>query len=53
MICGLRIGEHAWTCQRFACWRCESVLILCNAVLLSKAHLDWDKYALPMIVLLW
>ena len=49
----VRIIPFPPACLRFKCGRCESVLILCNAVLVSKAHLAWDKYALPRIVLLW
>lgn len=29
------------------------VLLLVNAALMSKAHIAWDKYALPLIVVLW
>ncbi len=38
---------------RFRSWSLESVLILTNAIMLMKAHLIWDKYALPVLVVLW
>lgn len=41
-----------------ALWRLRGVtlvyaLLLVNAVLMAKAHIAWDKYALPLVVVLW
>lgn len=40
-------------CLRFARWSLASVLVAVNAVLMLKAHVGWDKYALPLLVVLW
>jgi hypothetical protein len=31
----------------------ELMLVVTNALLMSKAHVAWDKYALPLLVVLW
>ena len=41
-----------------ACWRLArmnviGVLVFANVLLMAKAHIAWDKYMLPMIVVLW
>ncbi len=28
-------------------------LVWCNVLLMAKAHIAWDKYALPLVVILW
>jgi hypothetical protein len=33
--------------------RLAFVFLLVNAALMAKAHIAWDKYALPLIVILW
>ncbi len=38
---------------RFRRWSLASALILANALVLTKAHIAWDKYALALIVCLW
>ena len=40
-------------CVRFSRFRIESVLVLANAALMMKAHIAWDKYALPLLAALW
>jgi hypothetical protein len=40
-------------CWRFRRWDLATVLVYANAAILAKAHIAWDKYALPMIVVLW
>jgi len=38
---------------RFLRWNLEGSLVLANVLLMMKAHLAWDKYMLPLIVVLW
>lgn len=38
---------------RFATVSLETMLLLSNAFLMTKAHIGWDKYALPLLVVLW
>lgn len=38
---------------RLARWNLAGVLLLTNAAVMLKAHIAWDKYALPMLVILW
>jgi hypothetical protein len=38
---------------RFARPSLEQMLVASNALLMSKAHVAWDKYAVPLLVVLW
>mgnify|MGYP004005218169 CR=1 FL=1 len=40
-------------CLRFYVLRIETILILSNVILMAKSHIAWDKYLLPLIVILW
>jgi hypothetical protein len=40
-------------CWRFRRWDLMSALVFVNAATLLKAHIAWDKYALPTLVALW
>ena len=40
-------------CLRFLSINLESLLVLSNALLMLKTHIAWDKYLLPLIVILW
>lgn len=40
-------------CLRFLAINLESSLVLSNVLLMSKSHIAWDKYLLPLIVILW
>ncbi|MBI5762710.1 MAG: hypothetical protein HZA51_04210 [Planctomycetes bacterium] len=39
--------------QRFAHNRVQLALILIQALTLVRSHIAWDKYALPVLVILW
>jgi DIE2/ALG10 family len=41
------------TCLRFNRYGLGAVLVYVNAVTMFKAHIGWDKYALPILVVLW
>ncbi len=41
------------TCLRFNRYGLGAVLVFVNAVTMLKAHIGWDKYALPMLIVLW
>jgi hypothetical protein len=38
---------------RFSRWSLATVLVWANAAILLKAHIGWDKYILPLLVVLW
>ena len=38
---------------RFSDFTLESACVLIYALLMAKAHLAWDKYALPVLLVLW
>ena len=38
---------------RVRSWSLSSVLVLVHAVMLMKAHIAWDKYALVCLLCLW
>ncbi|MCA9296730.1 MAG: hypothetical protein KC983_09430, partial [Phycisphaerales bacterium] len=38
---------------RFHRWSVALVLVAVNAMLMMKAHFMWDKYAMPLIIVLW
>jgi len=40
-------------CLRFFAINLESLLVLSNALMMLKSHVAWDKYLLPLIVILW
>jgi hypothetical protein len=40
-------------CLRFLAIRLESLLVLSNVFMMLKSHIAWDKYLLPLIVVLW
>ena len=40
-------------CLRFLAINLESLLVLSNALMMLKSHIAWDKYLLPLIVILW
>ena len=46
-------GLAMLTCLRFAPLSLPGILIYLNAGLMIAAHVAWDKYALPMIAVLW
>jgi hypothetical protein len=46
-------GLAMLTCIRFAPLSLPGILIYLNAGLMVAAHVAWDKYALPMIAVLW
>jgi hypothetical protein len=39
--------------MRFSRWSLAAVLVWVNAAVLLKAHIGWDKYILPLLVVLW
>jgi hypothetical protein len=41
------------TCLRFASWGPGLALVLANALVMLKANVGWDKYVLPLLVVLW
>ena len=43
----------ALTVIRFARWSLPAILVFANALLMMKAHVAWDKYALPLLAVLW
>jgi hypothetical protein len=38
---------------RFSAFSLESASVLIYALLMAKAHLAWDKYALPVLLVVW
>ncbi|MEM7227387.1 MAG: hypothetical protein AAF432_01085 [Planctomycetota bacterium] len=38
---------------RFRHWSVASALVFAQTILMFKAHIMWDKYALPLIICLW
>jgi len=40
-------------CLRFFTIDLETSLVLSNGLLMLKSHIAWDKYLLPLIVILW
>jgi hypothetical protein len=40
-------------CLRFRLFSLAGILVAANAILMIKAHVAWDKYALPLIAVLW
>ena len=40
-------------CLRFLAINLEGLLVLSNALMMLKSHIAWDKYLLPLIVILW
>jgi len=46
-------GLAAAACWRFRRISLASVLVVANAGLMLKAHIAWDKYALPLLAVLW
>ena len=40
-------------CLRFNRYGLGTVLVYLNAIAMLKAHVGWDKYVLPMLVVLW
>jgi len=40
-------------CLRFLTIHLESLLVLSNALVMLKSHIAWDKYLLPLMVVLW
>ncbi len=47
-------GFFAWLAMvRFSRWSLPAALLLVHLVLLTKAHIAWDKYQLPMLACLW
>lgn len=47
-----------WVCAalcliRFRAWSLATAVIVVHAVMLTKAHIAWDKYALPCLICLW
>lgn len=48
------LGAFAWIALLcFWNWSLASVLVLVHLLMLSKAHIAWDKYELPMLLCLW
>lgn len=47
---GLLAAAAVWRFRRVSL---ASVMLLANAGLMLKAHTAWDKYALPLLVVLW
>lgn len=41
------------TCIRFRRPSFTSLIVFANAAIMIKAHVAWDKYALPLLVVLW
>jgi hypothetical protein len=40
-------------CLRFLVMNLESLFVLTNVLMMLKSHIAWDKYLLPLIVILW
>ena len=40
-------------CLRFLTINLETLLVLLNVLIIMKSHVTWDKYLLPLIVILW
>ena len=40
-------------CVRFDNLGLEALLVYANALMMIKAHIAWDKYALPLLAVLW
>jgi hypothetical protein len=40
-------------CLRFLVMNLESLFVLTNVLMMLKSHIAWDKYILPLIVILW
>jgi hypothetical protein len=40
-------------CLRFLVMNLESLFVLTNVLIMLKSHIAWDKYLLPLIVILW
>jgi len=40
-------------CLRFLAMNLESLFVLTNVLMMLKSHIAWDKYLLPLIVILW
>lgn len=40
-------------CLRFLAINLESLFVLSNVLVMIKSHIAWDKYLLPLIVILW
>ncbi len=40
-------------CLRFLTTDLESLLVLSNGLVMLKSHIAWDKYLLPLIIVLW
>lgn len=50
----LILGAFAWIAALHLCRRSlASTLVLVHLLVLTKAHIAWDKYELPMLVCLW
>jgi hypothetical protein len=50
---GLFAGLALLTTWRFREWALPTALLYANALMMFKAHIAWDKYALPLLVVLW
>lgn len=46
-------GLALLACLRFAERTLPAILVAANAALMMKAYVAWDKYALPLLVVLW
>lgn len=49
----LFFGLALLACLRFAERTLPATLVIANAGVMFKAHIAWDKYALPLLVVLW
>lgn len=50
LLFGLLAGLAVW---RFWRWDVASLLVFCNVLLMLKSKVAWDKYLLPLLVVLW
>ena len=46
-------GLAMLTCFRFSLRSLSGIMLYLNAALMVAAHVAWDKYALPLLAVLW